>query len=195
MKKSLLILASAAVLAVVVIVIEKPFGSETGDFKPAKPFAKLNIDSVSDISIEYLISGVEIKKETDNWQFKGVKTDMAKQVVNQDINVEDVFVDADGTKVSDLINNVKDMVLEEVASDNRENQGLYQVNTTGRRVVMKDAAGNTLAEFYIGKVAPKAGKVYFRKEGDDNVYLTSGSVVGLINPNINYWKPSEEVAK
>lgn len=73
--------------------------------------------------------------------------------------------------MEELIKSVKNIALEEIISNRRENYGIYNVTRTSGVVVNLGIQKDQRVKFYIGKRAAEWNKSYFRLEGDPAIYL------------------------
>jgi hypothetical protein len=76
----------------------------------------------------------------------------------------------------------------DIVSANPEKQALYQVDSTGIEVTIKDASGKDLASFIIGKVGPDYQSTYVRDLKSDDVVLSAGYLPPIFDRGERTWQ-------
>jgi hypothetical protein len=80
-----------------------------------------------------------------------------------------------------------------LVSRNPENhERLGVTRTEGRRLTIY-SVGTAGLSLIVGRRSRAAGQVYVRREGDDDVYTLQGSLVSLVNRNVDDWRDKEIV--
>jgi len=104
------------------------------------------------------------------------------------ISDTDGFI-ADPQLVDSVLDTMKNLTRENIASKNPEKQQLFEV-TKGKGIEVKvsDAEQKILAHFYIGKTGPNFFSTYLRKEGSDEVLLTGGYTKSTFDKSIKNWR-------
>jgi hypothetical protein len=77
-----------------------------------------------------------------------------------------------------------------VASREASAHPQWQTNDMGTHVKAYDAAGQILADLYIGKLGPDMVSTYVRREGATEVHLAAGHVGGAFPARPEAWKTS-----
>lgn len=82
---------------------------------------------------------------------------------------------ADQMLVGTFLQQVGQLTVSSVISENPEKQSLFQVDSSGTRIVLQSDGGDTAA-FILGKSGPGMVEVYARREGSNQVVLVDASV-------------------
>ncbi len=131
-------------------------------------FAK---EAAARITVKSSKGEVVLEKKEDTWQISGT----------------DGFT-ADPEAVQNAIETVAGFRRENIASKNPEKQELFEVTPAkGTAVTVFDAAGKTLAQFYIGKMGADFFSNYVRKEGSDEV-IQVAAVTSTFDKPVESWR-------
>lgn len=177
----------AVVLAGLVYIIERPDKEQLSDFKSFKLFP--NITNISKIEVEHLMSGSVLTKQGDAWRVAELQTTLDKKMAEQGAGptISDKTYKVDPEKIARAIESLGKLEAKEHISSNPEKQAIYQVNNIGERVKLYDPAGKIVAEFYVGKTGPDMFTNYVRREGENEVYLTS-QIAGVLPADVMSWR-------
>jgi len=81
------------------------------------------------------------------------------------------------------------MKIEFIASKNPNKQDVFEVNKDkGIEVSILDNNKSKLAHFYVGKNGPDLFSTYIRKEGSQQVVLTTGILKPVFEKELKYWR-------
>ena len=96
---------------------------------------------------------------------------------------------ADPQLINDALDTVKNFNRENIASKNAGKQELFEVvSGKGVEITISDSGQKMLAHFYIGKTGPDFFSVYLRKEGSDEVLLTTGYIKAAFDKSVKDWR-------
>jgi hypothetical protein len=136
------------------------------------PEVSLAIDSASIVKIEIERPGKSVKLENIGGKWKITSP---------------VQYAANTTSVSELIAGLRKLKAESLISSNPEKQNLFQVDSSGSKVVLTDRSGKTTS-LVVGKMGPSYSDVYFRLADSKNVYLGEGLNSWVINQEVKNWR-------
>lgn len=94
---------------------------------------------------------------------------------------------ANGQTVTSSLRVLESLELEDIVSTNPENQGKYQVDSTGTLVEVK-AGEETLLSAIVGKNSPDFSHTYVRRTGSDDVYRAVGMLSYNFNKRVDDWR-------
>jgi hypothetical protein len=133
-------------------------------------FGKIDINQISKIEIGLNEEGVDkniiLEVKDKKWYVASEK-----------------FLPAEIKLINDGINSLNQIKIKELVSTNPARQPEYQVDNSGIRVKVYQGEQKTM-DFYAGKNGPFFPSGYFRREGENNVYLVSENLQNL------FYKPS-----
>jgi hypothetical protein len=153
-KKKIIILAGIFLaLLVVVLMLEKPY--QTKVERPDKYLVAIDSQKVSTITVKKKEEETILSKKGDQWV-----------VENKDNFPADPDVVADILKLLDGLETVQ------LVSKNPEKVNIFEVDTVSGIEVKAEGKG-TNAHFYVGKNGQDYNSNYIRREGSDEVYLSS----------------------
>lgn len=96
---------------------------------------------------------------------------------------------ANKTNVEELLQKVKDMKIDSLASKNKEKQDQLEVTEDkGLHVLAYDKENKSLVDFFIGKTGPIWSSQYVRKSASDNVYVVKENLDVTFDRQANDWK-------
>ena len=96
---------------------------------------------------------------------------------------------ADGEKVEQLLNKIKEIAAGEVVSSNPEKQAVYAVDEAqGVMVTVSDNVGIELADFVAGKQAMSYQSSYFREADADEVMVIAENLRSVVDLQARDWK-------
>lgn len=95
---------------------------------------------------------------------------------------------ADPTGVDAVLDKVASFSRRDRVSSNPGKRQVFQVDTSGVRVGIVDAAGDTTASFIVGKVGPDYQSSYVRVAGGDDVILAPGYLKSMFDRGARPWQ-------
>lgn len=137
-------------------------------------FSGLDIDKIDQIIIKQDNEETVLQKKADNWQRK------------------EATQSAEKNKIETLLQTVKDMEKQELASQNRDKRDVYQVTENATQVILK-SGDQEAANFYIGKRGPDFLSTYVRKKDSDNVWLIKKALEPIFEPDT--WQSETSLEK
>lgn len=190
MKKSYLLLIGAILIALVVLVIERPDKSDTGDFKVARLYKNLSPEKVQKIEVAHLLSGSLLAKGKDGWTVSGQETEIGKNIksVEEEQKANEQKFKADAEKINNVVTKLAEIEAVSLASNNPEKQATFEVDKLGKHVKLYDKDGKVLVDIYIGKTGPDMYTTYARQEGENEVYLVKGHIGAMIPADVASWR-------
>ena len=173
--KQLLILGAIfVVLAIVVLILENPFGQSEYEKKieTAVPlFPNFNQEQVTTIEIIADSETTTLSKQNGDW----VVTSMDNYA-------------ADSEGISELLSKVAELKNTQLVSNNPEKQAEFEVNSTGVEAKLMDANGTLLAHLFVGKTTPGFLSSYVRAAEANEVYVAQGYLQSVFNKADRTWK-------
>ncbi|MCG9127329.1 DUF4340 domain-containing protein [Candidatus Poribacteria bacterium] len=174
-KKKLLILGGIlAVLALIVLIFENPFGKSQYEKKVEEAtvlFPDFNRDMVSKVEITANGETTILTKQGENW----VVTTM-----------DDYPADSEG--INDLFTKVEEFTNTNLVSDNPKNQVEFEVNSAGVEAKLMGADDKLLAHLFVGKNTPGFLSSYVRAADSNNVYVGQGNLQSVFDKGTRTWK-------
>ena len=173
--KQLLILGGVfVVLAIVVLVLENPFGKSAYDKKieTATPLFP-NFDKEQVTKIEIIATGetTTLSKQESAW---GVAS------------MDNYPADSEG--VAELLTKVGEVKNTQRVSSNPEKQAEFEVDSTGVEAKLMDVNDKVLAHLFVGKITPGFLSSYVRAADSDDVYVAQGNLQSVFNKGTRTWK-------
>ena len=173
--KQLLILGAIfVVLAIVVLILENPFGQSEYEKKieTAVPlFPNFNQEQVTTIEIIADSETTTLSKQNGDW----VVTSMDNYT-------------ADSEGISELLSKVAELKNTQLVSNNPEKQAEFEVDSTGVEAKLMDANGTLLAHLFVGKTTPGFLSSYVRAADANEVYVAQGYLQSVFNKADRTWK-------
>ncbi len=173
--KQLLILGAIfVVLAIVVLILENPFGQSDYEKKieTAVPlFPNFNQEQVTTIEIIADGATTTLSKQNGDW---GVAS------------MDNYPADSEG--ISELLSKVAEFKNTQLVSNNPEKQAEFEVDSTGVEAKLMDANGTLLAHLFVGKTTPGFLSSYVRAADANEVYVAQGYLQSVFNKGDRTWK-------
>jgi hypothetical protein len=191
MKRPYIILIVVLLIALFVLLLERPGEFDVGDFKAFKLYSDLKLDKVSKIRIEHLMSGSLLERTDDDWKVSEIKTNISKQLDDDGGAESSLKFNADREKVDGIIERVRLSEAISLASTNPEKRSTYQVDKLGKRVRFYDDSDKILVDLYIGKNGPDMFSTYVRRSGEDDVYMVGEHIGAAIPADVMNWRNKE----
>lgn len=172
-KTTVILFGLFIILLVFVYLFEGPLSEQSRRKAKGVPglfpgFAK---EAAAKIAMKSTRGEIVLEKKEDAWQISGT----------------DGF-SADPEAVQNALETVAGFKRENIASKNPEKQDIFEVTPAkGVEVKVFDAAGKTLAQFYIGKTGPDFFSSYLRKEGSDEV-IQVAAVTSTFDKTVESWR-------
>jgi len=94
---------------------------------------------------------------------------------------------ADDAAVKRLLGAVQKQKITSLISINPQKQSLYQVDSTGTQLTLKDRSGRTVG-LIVGKMGPSFSETYIRPSGSNEVYLAEGLMAWDVNKETKDWR-------
>jgi len=94
---------------------------------------------------------------------------------------------ANTSSITELISGLRTLKAGSLISSNPEKQSLFQVDSTGSKVIVTDRSGKTTG-LIVGKMGPSYSDVYFRLPDSKDVYLGEGLNSWTINQELKEWR-------
>jgi hypothetical protein len=190
MKRRLIYLGIVLVIALVVLIIERPDLGLQGDADFEPLVADYDAGGITSIKIDQLVSGVQVKKKGDTWMVADMATPLREKLRAKGLEQpsETVWYAADAEVVKRALGALANVQKGIVASMNPDNQVAYQVaGPIGLHVVL-DRQDGTQADIIIGKNSPDHSGSYVRMQGSDEVFLVNKTLAGLFPTALTDWR-------
>ena len=173
-KQLLIFGAIFVVLAIVVLILENPFGQSEYEKKietAAPLFPNFNQEQVATIEIIADGETTTLSKQNDDW----VVTSMDNYP-------------ADSEGISELLLKIAEFKNTQLVSNNPEKQAEFEVDSTGVEAKLMDANGTLLAHLFVGKTTPGFLSSYVRAADTNEVYVAQGYLQSVFNKGDRTWK-------
>lgn len=189
--RPLLYLGIVALVGLAVVWLERP--SE----KVVHFFPNLDPAKVHTLKISRLMTGVTLKREGEGWTATTSMTPLAEkaEAVGQSVTDPVVTLSADPQKVDRALTTLKTIESRSLISRDAQANPKFEVNDIGTHVQAYDAAGQVLADIYLGKAGPDLLTTTARREGEQTVYLVRGHVTGQFPADAVAWKVKDDSKK
>ena len=162
------------VLAIVVLILENPFGQSEYEKKieTAIPlFPNFNQEQVAKIEIIADGETTTLSKQNDDWVVASMDN-----------------YPADSEGISELLSKVAAFKNTQLVSNNPEKQSEFEVDNTGVEAKLMDANGTLLAHLFVGKTTPGFLSSYVRAADANDVYVAQGYLQSVFNKGDRTWK-------
>lgn len=173
-KQLLIFGAIFVVLAIVVLILENPFGQSEYEKKieTAVPlFPSFNQEQVATIEIIADNETTTLKKQNGDWVVAAIDN-----------------YPADSESISELLSKVAAFKNTQLVSNNPEKQAEFEVDSTGIEAKLMDANGTLLAHLFVGKTTPGFLSSYVRAADSNDVYVAQGYLQSVFNKGDRTWK-------
>lgn len=175
--------------------LERPDQGPKDDAQRVQFFPKLDPLQIQKLEISYLMDGVTLEKKDGQWTATPVPTALSAQIGAQN-NVpapSGTPVEADPWTVGAALKTLAALESQSLLSRDAKGQPRLQVNEVGTHVKAYDAAGQVVADIYIGKTGPDLVSTAVRRNGEPEVYLAKGYLGPQFLAVAEKWKPKDEV--
>lgn len=192
--RPLLYLLTVILIGAGVWFLERPDQGRKDDTQLVKFFPNLDPLQIQKLEISHLMDGVTLEKKEGVWTATSSPTKLSAQVDvqnNTPAPVVEVVV-ADPWKVGAALKTLSALESQSLISRDAAIQPQLQVNDIGTHLKAYDAAGQVLADIYIGKTGPDLVTTAVRREGAPEVYLAKGYLGPQFPAVVAQWKPKEE---
>lgn len=199
MKKPIIYLIIALVVAGVVFILENPSRPRVSDSTEGYFIPNFDSANVARIEVDQLIDGASIRRTGDGWEVAELITPIKKELLEKEGQPlpEESWQPADPQRVTGALGVFGGLDRGVLVSDNPEKQSLFQVDKTGLSVRAFAADGKPVFEVIIGKNGPDFASNYIRKTNENTVYLVHRPIVGVFSSRATGYlvKKSEEEPK
>ncbi|MBL7074707.1 DUF4340 domain-containing protein [candidate division KSB1 bacterium] len=170
MKRSSTILLGVLIVLILVLVISKQV-EKSQVRKPVKgKKVEVDIARVDRISIIRPRGSFVFEKKAGGWYL-----------------AQPISFPAHQEFVTQLLNKVKELNIENLISDKKNKHNKFKVDSTGTQVFLM-AAEDTLNSFVVGKPGSDYRHTYFRYLNSDEVLFVKGSIARFFNRNLREWR-------
>ena len=173
-KQLLIFGAIFVVLAVVVLILENPFGQSEYEKKieTAVPlFPNFNQEQVTTIEIITDGETTTLSKQNGTWVVASMDN-----------------YPADSEGISELLSKVAEFKNTQLVSNNPEKQAEFEVDNTGVEAKLMEANGTLLAHLFVGKTTPGFLSSYVRAADANDVYVAQGYLQSVFSKGERTWK-------
>lgn len=94
---------------------------------------------------------------------------------------------ADDKNIGTALQRASDLRVKSIVSERPEKHGIFQVDSGGTRVTIRQADGEPVS-FIVGKNSPSSAETYMRKESSDEVALVDGAFSWVFNKQVKEWR-------
>lgn len=190
MKRRIIYLCVVLLIALVVLIIERPDLLKRGDASFEPLISDYDADRVQRIEIEQLLSGVQVKKVNESWMVADMSTPLRDELNEREgvQEAEKQWFPTNEDVVKRALSAFDGLQRGIVVSMNPENQETYQVKgPLGLRVRLFGAKG-PLANVVIGKSSPDYSGNYVHVADGDEVLLVNKTLTGLFPAAVTDWR-------
>lgn len=188
-KKILILFFAVFLLGLVVVFLEKPFGTRYESEGETPFYPELKVEDVAAIEIEYFTRGTRFEKDEEGkWQVRSKKTKLQEEIEKQKKpSLTEVFP-ADPQKVAQILEIFTGLKKRAPVSTNPEKQGLLHLTNVSLNVTLLNQDGNKLARLFLGKQGPDIFSTFIRDENSSEVYLVNKHLQGIFDRTLEEWK-------
>jgi len=158
------------ILGVIVFFLLPGEGERESSYKPGEIHITVDSSSTVKIQIQRKGSSVTLENVGGKWTL-----------------TSPALYAADQNAVHQLLGGLSKFKAGSLISSNPEKQNLFQVDSSGSRVIITDRSGKTTS-LVIGKMGPSFSEVYFRMVDSKDVYLGQGVDSWIFNKEIKDWR-------
>ena len=160
------------------LIVAIPWLSELFNTKKPNPMDKTSVN-LAQFS-QKTVSKISIKKG-DNEKVLAFSNN--KWLIGND--------EADENKIKQLFQDLADLKVKEMVSENQDNWGKFEVTPeSGLRLTLTQDGKEQV--FFVGKAGTASGDFYLRKEGIKNVYLVNGNLRDKLEWDASKWKKTNQ---
>lgn len=192
--RPLLYLLAVILMGAGVWFLERPDRGPKDDTHRVQFFPKLDPLQIQKLEISHLMDGVTLEKKEGVWTATSSPTVLSAQVDAQNGTpvLAVASVEADPWKVGAALKTLSALESQSLISRDAAIQPQLQVNDIGTHLKAYDAAGQVLADIYIGKTGPDLVTTAVRREGAPEVYLAKGYLGPQFPAVAGQWKSKDE---
>ena len=196
MRRPLLYLLAVIVIGIAILWLERPGTFPSDDSQVVRFFPDLDPTAVQALTISRLMTGVTLQKGAEGWTATTSTTPLAEkaEAAGQQVTDPMVTVPADPQKIEKALTTLKTIESRSLISRDAQANPRFEVNDIGTHVQAYDAAGQILADIYLGKAGPDLLTTTARREGEQTVYLVRGHVTGRFPAEVVAWKAIDDKA-
>ena len=151
------------------LVTTKP-GEQSALVEEGRPLVTIDSIAIDKISIKISTGTVVLEKQGTDW------------FVTSPLKYK-----ADQNSVGQVLHQSKQLNVKSVVSSKPEKQAVFQVDSTGTRVVLSQA-GQERASFVVGKNSQSYSEQYVRLANSNDVTLVDGSFGYIFNKQLKEWR-------
>ncbi len=179
-KKTTILSFILILVGLIAFIMDHPFQHrfEPENIKPFYP--NLDTQSITVIEINYFTQGTRLEKKDHTWFVQGRKNPPLPDWGEQ--------VEADESKVMDLLSAVKELEISDPVTSDPQKQSAFQLIPNSLSVTLWDNTGEKKVRFYIGKQGPDIFSTFIRDENSNDIYLVDIALQGMLNIPWEEWK-------
>lgn len=190
MKRRILYLGIVLVVALAILIIERPDLLKSGDASFEPLISDYDPDRIQRIEIQQLLSGVQAKKADGAWVVADLSTPLRDELNRKENMPQSTtqWFAANTDVVERALRAFDDVQRGIVVSMKPENQATYQVSgPLGLNVRLFDTKG-LIADIIIGKSSPDYSGNYVREANASDVLLVNKTLTGLFPTAVTDWR-------
>lgn len=189
-KRPLIYLGIAILVAVVVFLIERPDLPMRGDVSDEPTFPQYDAREVTRIEVQQLLSGVQLKKEGDDWFVSDMPTSMRKELLEKEgKSIPQIkWFPADRSVVGSALGVFGDFPEGMIVSTNPDEQMIYQVRGPLALTVKMYKGNEKEVDVAIGKRSPDFSGNYVRVGDSNEVRLFERVIETLYPTSVPAWR-------
>lgn len=194
LNRPILYLLAVVLVGLAVVWLERPGAGPRDDRQVVRFFPNLDPAKVNVLKISRLMTGVILKREGEGWTATTSMTPLAEkaEAAGQSVSDPVVTLPADPQKVDRALTSLNTIESRSLISRDAQANPRFEVNDIGTHVQAYDAAGQVLADIYLGKTGPDLLTTTARREGEQTVYLVRGHVTGQFPAFVTAWKVKDK---
>lgn len=190
-------LLAVVVIGIAVIWFERAGDGPRDDSQVVRFFPNFDPTKVQKLQLSHLMTGVTLTREGEGWTATTSSTALSQkaEAAGQSMVGPQEALAADPKKVEGVLDTLKAIESRSLISRDASITPQMEVNDVGTRVQAFDAAGQVLADIYLGKTGPDLVTTYVRRGGEPMVYLVQGYLTAQFPANVKSWKKTEDTQK
>lgn len=191
MKKQISILAAILAVLAAAILLVPDSRDHFVEFE-SKPLFSFSQDGIAAFQINNFLQSYYFKKDGDKWGFKRVQNDLAKSVLAKDPTApvpsgEEEFAEADPVKVVRLLTHLTTLTVGQPVASEKGSATDFQINDNSLHVILFDNDDKELGRLFVGKQAADFLSSFVRRNRENDIYLVSENLGGLLLSPYEEW--------
>ncbi|MBT3182270.1 MAG: DUF4340 domain-containing protein [Deltaproteobacteria bacterium] len=195
-KRPFAYLGAAAIVAIVIIFIDNPFGNRVDDASFDYFVPGFDVHNIQRFDVEQMIDGSQVRRSDDvKWEAAEKTTALKENLLKNEKRQKPqaAWKEADTSRVLGALGSFGGLSKGILVSTNPEKRHIYQVGPTGLHVIAFDKSDEIVLNVIIGKGGPDFMSTYVRPFDKNEVYLVNRNLTGIFSPRSSDWLKREHI--